>query len=113
MHAIHGAETNGSFVCDTQGASGELESCLQFLPATYAMWSKEVLGYVAPVTETNEKYIAIMMVQKWLAAGYSEKDIFLTWNAGSPVVRSGVNKHGVQYDSGAYAQKAFRYLARS
>jgi hypothetical protein len=77
------------------------------------MWSKEVLGYVAPVTEINEKYIATMMVQKWLAQGHTEKEIFLMWNAGRPVEVRGINKHGVQYDSGAYAKRALAYLSKS
>lgn len=77
------------------------------------MWSKETIGYVAPVTETNEMYIATLMVQKWLAQGYTEKEIFLMWNAGRPIEVKGTNKHGVEYDSGAYARKALAYLSRS
>lgn len=110
MQAIHGAETNGTFRCDTQGKSGELKSCLQFLPETFDAWSRETIGYVAPVTKINEMYIATLMVQKWLERGYSERDIFLTWNAGRPVEVRGINKHGVQYDSGQYASKALAYL---
>jgi len=74
------------------------------------MWSTEVLGYVAPVTEVNEKYIATIKVQKWLEQGYTEKDIFLIWNAGRPHEVSGVNKWGVRFDSGLYARKALAYF---
>jgi len=55
-------------------------------------------------------YIATMMVEAWLRLGYTEKEIFLTWNAGRPVEVKGINKHGVPYDSGKYAIKALAYL---
>lgn len=87
-----------------------MRSCLQFLDSTWKAWSTETIGYVAPLTEINEKYVATLMVEKWLEKGYSEKDIFLTWNAGRPVGVKGVNKHGVKYDSGAYARKALAYF---
>jgi hypothetical protein len=57
-------------------------------------------------------YIATMKVQKWLDQGYTEKEIFLTWNAGRPVEVRGVNKHGVAYDSAQYARKALAFLVR-
>jgi len=87
-----------------------LKSCLQYLPATYAAWSRETIGYVAPVTEINEKYIATLKVERWLEVGYTEKEIFLIWNAGRPIEISGTNKHGVRYDSGKYARKALSFL---
>jgi len=74
------------------------------------MWSIETIGYVAPVTETNEKYIATLMVQKWLDAGYSEATIFRKWNGGDGTIKSGYNRHGQYYDTEAYRLKALAYL---
>lgn len=55
-------------------------------------------------------YIATLKVQEWLSQGYTEKEIFLTWNAGRPIEVSGINKHGVRFDSGHYARKALAFL---
>ena len=73
------------------------------------MWSIEHIGYVAPQTPTNEMYVGVLQVQKWLERGYTEKDVFLSWNAGSPVERKGINKWGIKFDSGLYARKALAY----
>ena len=75
------------------------------------MWSTDTIGYVAPVTQVNEMYVATLKVQHWLDVGYTEKDIFLIWNAGRPVEVRGINKHGEKYDSGLYAQRGLTYLS--
>lgn len=74
------------------------------------MWSAETIGYVAPVTEVNEMYVATLMVQKWIDAGYSDATIFRKWNGGDGRVKAGYNEHGVYYDTGAYALKALAFL---
>lgn len=74
------------------------------------MWSKETLGYVAPVTETNEMYVATLMVQKWLKQGYSENTIFRKWNGGDGSIKSGINAYGQEYDTKGYELKALSYL---
>jgi len=73
------------------------------------MWSIEHIGYVAPQTHINEMYVGTLQVQKWLDKGYTEKDVFLSWNAGRPHEVKGVNKWGVAFDSGLYARKALAY----
>jgi hypothetical protein len=93
-------ETGGK--CHLKGQSGE-GGCLQFLPATWQHYSNEVLGYVAPMTEINEIYVTAKYYEKLLASGRSETEIALFHNQGSfKPCSSGVNKHGVKYDSCHY-----------
>lgn len=94
--------------CDLNGGSGET-GCLQFLESTWKMWSKEHIGYVAPQSKINEMYVATLQVQKWIDNGYTDKQVFLSWNAGRPHEVKGINKHGIAYDSGLYALKALAY----
>ncbi len=109
--AIWSVESGNTFQCDKAGASGELKSCLQFLPATYAMWSKETIGYVAPLSKTNEMYVATLMVQKWLDKGYSDADVLRTWNQGHRgQCKKGTNSYGVKYNSCAYEVKGLSFL---
>jgi hypothetical protein len=82
------------------------------MPRTWELFSTDVLGYVAPFNPTNEAYVATRMIEKWLSQGYTPHQIALKWNAGSPVERSGINKYGVPYNSGAYAQKVLATLKR-
>lgn len=74
----------------------------------------EVIGYVPPMTEINSKYVAVMKVQEWLNEGRSEKQIFLSWNAGERAKKcgKGTNKHGVKYDSCSYITKALTAYAQ-
>ena len=74
------------------------------------MYANEVLGYVPPVTETNEKYIAVMMVQKWLDMGLSEATVIRKWNGCGGQICKGINAHGQEYDTEAYRLKALSYL---
>ena len=76
------------------------------MPDTWAYWSKTVIGYVAPQTPINERYVALHKIQHHLNEGYSDRGIALIWNQGnaSPC-KSGVNSHGVAYDSCSYANK--------
>jgi hypothetical protein len=76
------------------------------MPATWAMWSKEVAGRILPFTEQNEHYVAVRMIKKWVDDGYTNRQISLTWNQGhTGACASGHNKHGIFYDSCAYASK--------
>lgn len=104
-------ETAGTLDCSKQGLSGE-KGCHQFMPSTWRSYSTEVFGYVAVQTPENATTVVNGMVRKWLDEGYTERDIFLTWNQGHPgQCRRGVNKHGVAYDSCAYVQNALSKLA--
>lgn len=91
--------------CNARGASGE-GGCFQFMPGTWAHWSKKVFGYVEKQTPVNEEYVALHKIQQHLDEGYSERQIALLWNQGHVgECKAGTNKHGVKYDSCAYANK--------
>jgi len=97
---------SGGHGCHAVGLSGE-RGCMQFMPSTWRAYSTEALGHVAPMTEASEIDVSSFMVRKWLSMGMSERDIFLTWNQGNPgACSSGVNGHGVRFDSCAYADRA-------
>ncbi len=95
---------------DAHGKSGEV-GALQFLPTTWARWSNEVLGYKAPMTLSNSKYVAGRMVDRFLKQGLKEKDIALMWNSGqTKKCSAGINKYGVEYDSCAYVRSVLALL---
>lgn len=51
------------------------------------------------------------MVKRWLQQGYTAPQIALMWNSGQTrECGSGVNKHGVNYDSCAYVTKVVALL---
>lgn len=105
-------ETKGIADCHrASGASGE-KSCYQFMPKTYAGYSKEVLGYIAPLTPVNAEYVTTMKVQEWLEEGRTKEQILLAWNAGENAkkCKKGINKHGVKYDSCAYITKGLKLI---
>jgi len=95
--------------CKARGGSGEV-GCLQFLPSTWRKWSTDVLGYVPPMTKTNELYVAVHKIQGWLDQGYSNEEIAVIWNSGGPVHKVGVNKHGIAYNTYKYARAVLAHL---
>lgn len=88
-----------------KGLSGEI-SCSQYLPETWKLYSKEVLGYVAPVSKVNDIYISSHMIQKWLDNGKELNEILLIWNAGGNAKKcgKGVNSKKVPYNSCEYVK---------
>ena len=90
--------------CSKKGKSGEI-GCLQHMPDTWKWHSQKVLGYVAPITYTNEVYVTAHIVQEWIDQGKSDYQIGLLYNGGELKAKKGVNKYGVRYDSGSYANK--------
>jgi hypothetical protein len=101
-------ESGGNF--NARGASGE-NGRMQFMPATWKMWSKDIAGKVLPFTEGNEYYVAVMKIDGWLKTGYSEADITLIWNQGhAGPCRAGVNRHNVPFDSCAYQRAVLARL---
>ena len=103
-------ETGGTMNCKLKGGSGE-KGCSQTMPDTWVSHSKKILGYVAPQTEINDLYVSTLIIKSYLDKGYSEKDIFLTWNQGNKGhCVKGINKHGVAYNSCEYLNKALAYL---
>lgn len=54
--AIALMETGGDLDCSKPGLSGE-RGCHQFLPSTWASYSKDVFGYVAEQTPENATHV--------------------------------------------------------
>lgn len=77
------------------------------MPNVYRNYSKTVLGYVAPMTPINARYITVMMAEKWITQGKSPEKVLLSWNAGEGARKcsKGRNKWGVSYDSCSYVQQ--------
>jgi len=77
------------------------------MPNTWKLFSKEVLGYEAPLTKINGLYVSVNKVQDWLDRGKTKEQIFLAWNAGEQAKKcgKGTNKFGVKYDSCSYVKK--------
>jgi len=71
---------------------------------TWNLYSKEVLGYTAPLTKVNNMYVTTHIVQRFLNEGRNIERIALAWNAGENKKQcsSGINKYGVPYDSCKY-----------
>lgn len=84
---------------------------MQFLPSTWILFSKEIYGEVKEQTPTRERYVAYKMIEKWLQEGLDARQVALRWNQGhTGKCRSGVNKHGVRFDSCHYAQQVLAKL---
>lgn len=110
--AIAIIETSGTLDCNKTGLSGE-KGCYQFLPSTWAAYSTEILGTVVEQTPENATRVTEGKIEKWIAAGYSDREIFLIWNQGTAgPCRRGVNRLGVPYDSCAYAENGLATLAK-
>lgn len=109
--AIKQVESGGNY--DARGKSGEI-GAYQFMPATWSQWAKKWLGNAnAPQTKENQDKVAEMQIQSLLDQGKTPREIALIWNGGQPVEKKGVNKFGVAYDSGAYADKVIAQLGTS
>lgn len=112
--AISGQETNyGKDV--RAGASGELASKYQYMPATWRKYSQE---YNNSVNKTNaplafdrnvEDAVTEWKVQQWLNQGFTPVQIAAMWNGGEGAAndwqnRVGVNKQGVRYSVPDYVK---------
>lgn len=106
--AIKKTESGGNY--DAKGESGE-GGAYQFMPATWKQWATEHLGSAgAPQTPANQDKVAVAQISKWQRQGYNPQQIALMWNGGEPKAKKGINKYGVKYDSGAYAQKVLKNI---
>ena len=66
-----------------------------------------------PMTEANERYVALQMIQKWLDEGYSVAQVVLRWNHPMGLVYGcsrGVNSHGVKWDSCEYQRQVLSLM---
>lgn len=105
-------ETGGSLGCiDKKGGSGEI-GCFQFMPETWAAYSRQVFGSVRDMTPENEMKVVLSKVSEWLDTGMTPEQVFLTWQQGnSSHCKSGVNGYGIAFDSCAYVADAMQKLA--
>jgi hypothetical protein len=107
-NAIKQVESQGNY--QARGGSGEI-GAYQFMPNTWKQWAGEFLGNSnAPMTAQNQDYVAMAKISQLIEQGYSPAEIALIWNGGTPKIKRGVNKYGVAYDSGAYANKVLSQL---
>lgn len=103
--AIRDRESGGNY--QARGGSGEF-GAYQFMPATWNAWLKKyapAAGNV-PLDQAPQKlqdFVAVRRIQDLLNKGYTVRQIALIWNGGEPIAKKGVNRFGVNYDSGAYA----------
>jgi murein DD-endopeptidase MepM/ murein hydrolase activator NlpD len=120
--AIAMKETNGGLNI-TAGASGELASKYQYMPATWAStsqaYNKAVNGKNAPLAFSLDLEDAVTewQVAKWKAEGKTNAQIFAMWNGGPGAAnnwqnRVGVNSKGVKYDVPSYVNGASQFLAQ-
>lgn len=81
------------------------------MPDTWKYWSKQALGYVAVITDINERYVALYKIQYHLNEGYSESQVAKIWNQGhAGPCKAGINSKGVAYDSCSYERKVLAAL---
>ena len=81
------------------------------MPGTWVYHSELVFGRYVPISENRERLVVLTLFQNWLNQGMSESQIALKWNAGNATrCSSGINRHGVAYDSCAYQQKVLAML---
>lgn len=107
-NAIKKVESQGNY--NAKGASGEF-GAYQFMPTTWKQWAGQFLGDPnAKPTPQNQDFVAQSKINELVSKGYNPEQIALIWNGGTPVRKAGVNKFGVKYDSGAYADKVLRNL---
>lgn len=99
-----------------KGSSGEACSIWQWLPTTWEIishsYNQEVRGFSEPLplNVRNEEIVTIWKCGKFLAEGYTPKEIGMIWNTSLggnewPLIRKGVNTHGVAYDSEYHGEK--------
>lgn len=105
-------ETGGALDCSMVGKNGE-KGCHQYMPNTWASYSKDVFGYIAPQTPENAQKVTEAKMREWIAQGLSDRQIFLIWNQGhAGQCIKGINAKGVAYDSCAYAENALKVLQK-
>jgi hypothetical protein len=81
------------------------------MPATWRHHSQLVYGDVREMTPEREYYVVVTLIDRWLQQGLTEAQIALKWNSGQTIrCSSGVNRHGVRFDSCAYQRKVLAML---
>ena len=103
--AIRQVETGNRPV---SGASGEMKSRYQFMPATWKAGAKKYLGNEnATLSLENENKVAYSQIKDWKDKGYGPDQIASMWNSGKPEWKgvTGTNSKGVKYDVPGYVKK--------
>lgn len=110
--AIRQAESGNRAVLPQEGAGVGGASRYQYTHDTWKGVAQKYLGDAnAPLTSTNENKASYLRIKEWKDAGYNVGQIASMWNAGEGRPNAyaenwrGVNKHGVAYDTPAYARK--------
>lgn len=101
--AIKHKESKGNYT--VKGASGE-HGAYQFLPSTFKALSLKHFGTTTAMTPQNQDKVAYKTIISLLEAGHSEDKVALYWNTGrvNGKCSSGINKHGVSYNSCEYVR---------
>jgi len=102
ISAIKEKESEGNY--EIRGGSGEI-GAYQFMPSTWKSTSLKYLGKEVEPTPENQDLLAKLSVEDLISQGYSDKEIALIWNGGTPIIKKGVNKYGVAYDTEKYANE--------
>lgn len=109
-HESGGRTFRGENCDELRGTSGEW-GCFQILPATWAMWARQMLGYVPRGSYHNQRLVVAMVVQEWIDEGLSVRAIAWRYNSGrADKCISGTNRHGARYNSCAYADAVLAML---
>lgn len=118
-NAIKQVESGGNY--NAKGGSGE-NGAYQFMPSTWAEWSKDyasqVLGQSVgnmKMTPENQDAVARWKIQSWLDQGLNAEQIAAKWNSGSETgweAKIGTNSKGVAYNVPAYVSKVTGALGK-
>lgn len=110
--AIRQAESGNRAVLPQEGSSVGGASRYQYTHDTWKGVAQKYLGDPnAELTPQNENKASYLRIKEWKDAGYNVGQIASMWNAGEGRPNAyrenwrGVNKHGVVYDTPAYARK--------
>lgn len=95
------------------GATGELPTRYQFMPATWKRLAQKHLGDAnAPTTDENQDLVAKAEIADLFKKGYNEREIAMIWNGGVPRRKVGTTKtttgKTINYDTGKYADNVLK-----
>lgn len=90
------------------GATGELATRYQFMPATWKKLAGKYLGDAgASTTDANQDKVAKAYISDLFKQGYDERQVAMIWNGGTPNRKVGTTKttsgKTIKYDTGKYA----------
>jgi hypothetical protein len=108
VEAIREKESGGDY--QARGGSGEF-GAYQFMPETWQALAQRHLGNAnAQMSPENQDKVAKKEIERLLSLNYTPEQIALIWNGGEPKRKAGVNRYGIKYDTGAYADDVLALL---